>query len=70
MIGKSSESRIGTNLWISQIFCRETNTMLGNRTFEAKLTSGLHGVGQFLIHTQAQSAPFQSGFKAKLFKTL
>ena len=44
--------------------------MLGTRTFEAKLTSGLHGVGQFLIHTQAQSAPFQSGFKAKLFKTL
>ena len=33
-------------------------------------TSGLHDVGQFLTHTQAKSVPFQSGFKAKLFKTL
>ena len=44
--------------------------MLGNRTFEAKLTSGLHGVGQFLTHTQAKFAPFQSSFKATLFKAL
>ena len=33
------------------------------------VTSGLHGVGQFLTHIQARFTPLQDGFTAKLFKT-